>query len=93
MLRAWIAEDDMLVVLNIGFWEEPPRGIDERDAWGIFMADLARHIANAHQEEYGRDPLESLTIIREAFEREIMKPTSAHSGHFARKDPPPTGRA
>jgi hypothetical protein len=83
MVRTWIAEGDMFVVLNVGFWEEQGRGIDERDAWGMLMADMARHIANAHETEYGRDPRETLNVIREAFEREIMKPTSSHSGRFA----------
>jgi hypothetical protein len=84
MLRAWIAEKKVHVAINIGFWEEPARGIDERDAWGVLMADVARHIANAHEAEYGRDPRETLTTIREAFEREIEKPTSSHTGDFVK---------
>jgi hypothetical protein len=51
---------------------------------GMLMADMARHIANAHEEEYGRDKRETLNLIREAFEREIMKPTSTHSGKFSK---------
>jgi hypothetical protein len=76
MMRTWIAGEKLHVALNVGFWEEPQRGIDERDAWGILMADLARLIANAHEQEYGRDPREALIAIREAFEREIEKPTA-----------------
>jgi hypothetical protein len=76
---------ELYVVLNIRFWEDPPRGVDERDAWGILMADMARHIANAHETEYGRDPRETLNFIREAFEREMAKPTSGHSGRFAKR--------
>ena len=82
MMRTWIAGGELHVVLNVGFWEEPERGIDERDAWGILMADMVRHIANAHEERYGRDPRETLIAIREAFEREIEKPTSSHTGKF-----------
>jgi hypothetical protein len=84
MVRTWIAEGKLHVTLNVGFWEQPERGIDERDAWGILMADMARHIANAHEQEYGRDPRETLTMIREAFEREIEKPTSPHVGSFVK---------
>lgn len=84
MLRAWVAEGGLYVALKVGFWEEPDRGIDERDAWGMLMADIARHIANAHEAEYGRDPRETLITIREAFEREIEKPTSAHKGAFVK---------
>jgi hypothetical protein len=85
MVRTWIAEGKLHVALNIGFWEQPKRGIDERDAWGIPMADMVRHIANAHEEEYGRDPRETLVMIRDAFEREIEKPTSAHIGKFTKR--------
>ena len=63
MVRAWISEKKLHVALNIGFWEQPERGIDERDAWGILMADMARHIANAHETEYGRDPRETLEAV------------------------------
>jgi hypothetical protein len=83
MVRAWIAEGDLLVVLNVGYWEKPERGIDERQAWGLMMADMARHIAKAHEEKYGRKIRDSLAVIREAFEREMIKPTSSHSGQFA----------
>jgi hypothetical protein len=86
MVRTWIAEGDIFVVLNIGFWEQPERGIDEREAWGTLLADMARHIANAHEEEYGRDPRETLKVIAESFERENAKPTSTHSGHFPKRD-------
>ncbi len=82
MMRAWIAEGNRHVALNIGFWEQPDRGIDERDAWGILMADMMRHLANAHQEEYGRDPRETLSVIRNAFEREMEKRTSEPTGKF-----------
>ena len=85
MVRAWVAEKKLHVALNVGLWEEPQRGVDERDAWGILMADMARHIAAAHEREYGRDPRETLTVIREAFECEIEKPTSAHTGAFVKR--------
>jgi hypothetical protein len=91
MVRTWIAEGKVHIALNIGFWEEPERGIDERDAWGTLMADMARHIANAHEEEYKRDPRETLIAIREAFEREIDKPTSAHLGAFVKGKGPAAG--
>ncbi len=91
MVRAWIAEGYLHIALNVGFWEQPERGIDERDAWGILMADIARHIANAHEAEYGRDPRETLIAIREAFEREVEKPTSAATGAFVEGGRPAAG--
>ena len=91
MVRTWIAEGKLHVALKIGFWEHPERGIDERNAWGILMADMARHVANAHEDEYGRDRRETLIMIREAFEREIEKPTSAHAGKFTKGSDPAAG--
>ena len=88
MVRSWIADGDLFVVLNIGFWYEPERGIDEREAWGMLMADMVRHIANAHEEEYGHDRRETLRVIRESFEREIAKEESTHSGRFHDRDSP-----
>ena len=82
MVRAWIAEKGLHIALNIGFWERPEDGFDEPDAWGILLADMARHISNAHHAEYGRDPRETLIAIRQAFDREIIRPTSGHTGEF-----------
>jgi hypothetical protein len=83
MIRVWIAKGSMHTALNIGFWEG--RDMNEADAWGILLADAVRHIANAHGEEYGRDPRETITSIREAFEREMAKPTTVVRGSFVGK--------
>jgi hypothetical protein len=86
MVRAWIAEGDLYIVLNIGFWEDPHRGIDERDAWGILMADMARHIADAHEKEYGRDPRATLNLIRGAFDRQILQAARGDWGWCWRRE-------
>jgi hypothetical protein len=83
MIRVWIAEKGLHAALNIGIWEE--HELDEPNAWGIMLADVVRHIANAHQEEYGRDPREVITTIRTALERELAKPTTDVEGSFVRK--------
>src|SRR6266571_8364293 len=80
MIRVWLAEDKMHSVLNVGCWEG--QGLDERHCWGILLADMIHHIANAHEEEYGRDPCESLRLIREAFIGEMENPTSSRRGEF-----------
>jgi hypothetical protein len=80
MIRVWLAKKKVHCVLNIGFWEE--QGLDERDCWGILLADMVHHIANAHETEYGRDPNETLARVRETFERELEHPTSARLGEF-----------
>ncbi len=82
MIRVWLANEQQHVVLNIGFWEE--RGIDERSAWGIVLADVVHHIANAHCDEYGHDPAETIRKIRESFNAEMGDPTSARVGSFVK---------
>src|SRR6266481_394763 len=42
VLRVWIAEQGQHVSIRSGAWEDP-------FAWGIVLADLARHIAHAPQ--------------------------------------------
>jgi hypothetical protein len=62
MIRVWLADERLHVVLNIGFWEE--RGLDEASAWGLIIADMMHHIANAHESEYGRPRDETIAKIR-----------------------------
>src|SRR4051812_11365516 len=83
MIRVWLANQQQHVVLNIGFWED--RGLDERAAWGIVIADMVRHIADAHQSEYGHDPTATASIIRRAFEAEMGNPTSERLGQFVKE--------
>lgn len=83
MIRVWLANQKQHCVLNIGFWEE--RGLDERAAWGILLADLVQHVANAHASEYGHDVQETVRIIRRSFEDEIASPTSARMGQFIKE--------
>jgi hypothetical protein len=80
MIRLWLAKGKLHCVLNIGFWEA--RGLDERRAWGILLADMLHHIANAHESEYGRDPRETLALVREALAAELDHPTSSRLGDF-----------
>jgi Domain of unknown function (DUF5076) len=80
MIRVWLANERQHIVLNIGFWEE--RGIDERAAWGIVLADMVHHIANAHEAEYGHEPQESIAKIRAAFDAEMEAATSVRLGEF-----------
>lgn len=80
MIRVWLANKQQHVVLNIGFWED--RGLNEREAWGIVIADMIHHIANAHESEYGHDPKESIRMICRALMAEMEYPTSERLGEF-----------
>jgi hypothetical protein len=82
MIRLWLANQKLHCVLNIGFWED--RGMNERHAWGVILADMIQHIANAHEEEYGHDRRETIQMIRRSFEAEMEHPTSKRLGEFVR---------
>ena len=81
MLRAWIADQGLHCSLRVGVWQD--QDMDEAWAWGILLADVAKHVANALEESTGKDPRETMQAIKESFGTEVHKPTSKHKGRFA----------
>jgi hypothetical protein len=66
--RVWVAEKAQHVSLLVGTWEDPV-------AWGIVLADLARHIANGYSQDKGLDKTETLQRIRSSINAELNFPT------------------
>ena len=74
VLRVWIAEQSQHVSIRSGAWEDP-------FAWGIVLADLARHIAHANElQNPGADTAAFLQRLLEGFEAEIENPTDEPEG-------------
>jgi hypothetical protein len=74
VLRVWIAEQGQHVSLRSGAWEDP-------FAWGIVLADLARHIALAHQLSHPDTDLDAFVErLLEGFHAEIENPTDEPEG-------------
>ena len=74
VMRVWIAEQGQHVSIRSGAWEDP-------FAWGIVLADLARHIALAHQlQNEGADTDAFLDRLLEGFQAEIDNPTDEPEG-------------
>ena len=74
VLRVWIANQAQHVSIRSGAWEDP-------FAWGIVLADLARHIALAHQlQNEGTDTDAFLQRLLEGFQAEIDNPTDEPEG-------------
>lgn len=91
-LRVWIANDEQHISINIGVFGSDPR--EEAFAWGLVMADMIQHIANAHASAYGRDPEEVVSDILQGFQAEMDNPTTDHPGDFLDSEddrPPPAG--
>ena len=77
MLRAWIAEEGLHCALNTGYG-----AFSNPHAWGILLADVARHVSNAHAELDGADPANTLWNIVDAMRVELREPTSCVRGDF-----------
>jgi len=74
VLRVWIANGEQHVALAFGMWEDPA-------AWGLLLADLARHIAEAHaQNDEGIDAEDFLEQLRSGFEAEMDAPGDELTG-------------
>jgi hypothetical protein len=74
VLSVWIAEQAQHVSIRSGAWEDP-------FAWGIVLADLARHIALATQIQHPETDLEAFVErLLEGFHAEIENPTDEPEG-------------
>jgi Domain of unknown function (DUF5076) len=76
LLRVWIAHQDQHISMRVGVWNEP-------EAWGMMLADLARHIAAAFEQSEKRDPTETLARVKAGFETEMESPTEEVHGELA----------
>ena len=76
LLRVWVAEQGQHVSLRSGAWEDP-------FAWGIVLADLARHIVSAeslHRKDIDEEAF--LARMLEGFNAEIESPTDEPEGEI-----------
>lgn len=69
VLRVWAAPQSPQQLTLRTTWKNPA-------VWGLVLVDIARHAAQAYRAE-GRDPDEVLRQIRELWDSEFDKPTSA----------------
>jgi hypothetical protein len=81
MLSAWVAEGGLHCTLNIGMWEAQRQ--NEVRAWGILLADVVRHIANALNEERGMPSDKTADTVVDAMLEELGSPTSDPKGTFS----------
>jgi len=76
LLRVWVAEQGQHVSLRPGTWEDP-------FAWGIVLADLARHIVHAELlQKPELDATAFLERLLEGFQAEIDSPTDEPEGEI-----------
>lgn len=80
MLRAWIANQGLHCSVRIGMYQD--RNIDEARAWGILLADVARHVSQALEGAYGTPMSAYLANIAAHMKAELDLPTSETDGSF-----------
>jgi hypothetical protein len=77
LIRAWAAHGGLHCSLSVDNWGE-----NERLGCGILLSDVARHVANALNEQKGWDKAETIREIRRVFNAELDSPTAEPSGEF-----------
>jgi hypothetical protein len=76
VLSGWIGSDGRSIVLLL------PDAFDDVAVWGVLLADIAHHAANARAHMRGDDPANVLAQIRWAFEAEMNRPTDTATGRI-----------
>jgi len=69
VLRVWFEPDSVNQIVLKTTWDDP-------GAWGLLLADLARHAAKAYANE-GLDPQNALDRIKQLFDAELSEPTDS----------------
>jgi hypothetical protein len=73
IFSVWYVDNAPYVTIKASAWKDPA-------AYGIMIADLTRHIADAYWKAEGRDKQETFRRILEGFNAEIEFPTDEPSG-------------
>jgi hypothetical protein len=76
ILSVWLCSDaNNVVVLKPDTWPDPL-------AWGLLLADISRHLANALAESTHADPAQTIARIRAGFNVEMDTPTDTPTGKW-----------
>lgn len=79
IFRGWIANEG----LHVSFWI--PEGWKDPGHWGVVMADMMRHVADAYQKSQGADPKATIARIREMIEAEMKALAERPKGGFVQE--------
>src|SRR6476646_467522 len=80
VIRVWVAKGGQHVSLNPLVWKDP-------QAWGIVLADLAGHVANAYEQALGLDRGETMRKITDLLLAELTNPTDSARGQMQNTRP------
>jgi len=75
VLRAWVVNGGLVCALRPETWADA-------SSWGIVLADVTRHVANAVRDLKGDDPVITAERIKAVYNSELTGPTDEPTGHF-----------
>lgn len=67
LLRAWVINEAVHCTIRPGAFSDP-------GTWGVFLADVVRHVAEAVHEIDGKNPEETIALIRAEFNADLDTP-------------------
>jgi hypothetical protein len=76
MLRAWVVNQQLQIVLAAWVWQ------DDLDQWGCLLAEAAGHLADAIADETGKSREEVSAIISASIIRNLEDPADDLIGEF-----------
>src|ERR1700745_730685 len=76
-VRGWIVDKMLYCSLNVGVYKER-----EAAFWGVFLSDVAHHVADAMFKDRGWNKQETMNAIKVTFNAEIDSPSDEFSGDF-----------
>jgi hypothetical protein len=85
MLRAWVAEKGLHCSIKVGMYRNATN-FEEEDAWGILLADIIRHIADAMHKKFGCDKEKTIEKVVKSMIGELKLPTSVAVGDFLKNE-------
>jgi len=74
LVRVWAAHGRQHVTIATGLWDDPA-------AWGMMLVDLAKHVADAYEQQSQRNYQDSLRRIKAGFDAEWSHATDTPTGH------------
>ena len=87
MIRVWLAHNQLHVSILLGMWADAEDSeIDERNAWGHLLADLARHIARGLRQSHGLNENTTIAWIRQEFLENLSDSDHSVEGEYLDDD-------
>ena len=80
MIRVWLAHNSPQLALRMGMWDEA--GLDEREAWGILLADVVRHVGRGLAEQCGWDVDETTGRVLDSLLKHARDDRGPAEGRF-----------